>query len=188
MADIVFVLDSSGSVGEKNWEKMLNFVKDVINQLPVGIHSTRVGLVNYGNRATAEFYLNSHNSSASAVAAIDQIKWKDQETNTSGALWMTKEVMFSSVNGDRRRAPNVAIVITDGESNRDKDKTIPYAAEAKAAGIVMFAIGIGNKTNQNELKGIAQNISYVFNVENFNALDRIRSQVVMSACDIPVCK
>ena len=51
--------------------------------------------------------------------------------------------MFNTAS-DRPNAPNIAIVITDGASNIDKDKTIPYAKEAHRRGIRMFAIGIGN--------------------------------------------
>ncbi len=52
--------------------------------------------------------------------------------------------MFKQANGDRIKAPNTAIVITDGESTYDAAKTIPYANDAKYAGIKMLAVGITN--------------------------------------------
>ena len=42
-------------------------------------------------------------------------------------------------------APNTAIVITDGVSTYDPDKTVPYADDAKRDGIKILAVGITNQ-------------------------------------------
>jgi hypothetical protein len=44
-------------------------------------------------------------------------------------------------NGDRPQVRNIAIVIADGVSTRDKQLTVPYANEAKAAGIKVSVQG-----------------------------------------------
>jgi hypothetical protein len=66
--------------------------------------------------------------------AIDAIPWKDQETNTSGAIRAMHEEIFIPLRGDRRGVPNIGIVLTDGESNRDQHLTIPEANKAKTKG------------------------------------------------------
>ena len=45
---------------------------------------------------------------------------------------------FTTANGDRMEAPNVAIVLTDGVSNVDKQNTIPAANAAKTDGITII--------------------------------------------------
>ena len=67
-------------------------------------------------------------------------------------------------NGDRPNVPNVAIVITDGQSNYDHDLTIPDADIDKAAGITLFAVGVTDQINLVELDGIASlpTASHVF--------------------------
>ena len=52
-----------------------------------------------------------------------------------------------STKGDRPVAPNTAIVITDGVSTYDPEKTIPYANDAKRDGIKILAIGITNQVH-----------------------------------------
>ena len=42
--------------------------------------------------------------------------------------------------GDRPNVRNIGIVITDGVATRDKDKTIPYADEAKSRGTKVSAM------------------------------------------------
>ena len=52
--------------------------------------------------------------------------------------------MFKPSRGDRLKAPNTAIVLTDGASTYDASKTVPYANDAKYSGIKMLAVGITN--------------------------------------------
>ncbi len=46
-ADIVFVLDGSGSIAASNFVKIKNFVKDVINDFEVGSDKNRFGVIQY---------------------------------------------------------------------------------------------------------------------------------------------
>ena len=85
-ADMIFVLDSSGSIGAENWIKVLEFVKAVVRDFTIGENNVRVGAVTFGTRATINFHLNEHFDETSLLNAIDQIAWKEQMTNTSGKL------------------------------------------------------------------------------------------------------
>ena len=53
--------------------------------------------------------------------------------------------MFTPEAGDRPGVPNIGIVVTDGESNRDAELTIPEATKAQDAGIILFAVAIGDE-------------------------------------------
>ncbi len=60
--DLVFVVDSSGSIQDKNppdnsfdnWELTLQFIANFINQLNIGIDDVRVGLV----RSVTKLYIH----------------------------------------------------------------------------------------------------------------------------------
>lgn len=189
-ADIVFVLDSSGSIGVEHWGSVLSFFKFVVQQIPVGFYNTRFGSVTFGNEATINFQLNTYNTTQQILNAIDGIRYKDENTNTSGALWMMRSIMFTSQNGDRRNAPNIAIVITDGRSTYDHNLTLPYATDAKRAGITIIAIGVGDQVDPAELNGIASvdtnGTPIVYQVDNYDALYTIEQEISSVACDIPV--
>ena len=135
--DIIFVLDSSGSLGLSNWKKILEFTKDLIGSFPLGDDGMRVGVVSYGSKATVHINLNDHFSHSQLNRAIDSIPWKDQETNTSGGIRTMREFMFTQERGDRPLVPNIGIVVTDGASNRDEDLTIPEANRARDDGEYM---------------------------------------------------
>ena len=62
-------------------------------------------------------------------------------------IWTMHNEMFSAVNGDRTDAPNIGVVITDGASSVDADRTIPEAQAAKEKGVELFAIGVGDEVS-----------------------------------------
>ncbi|ELU08766.1 hypothetical protein CAPTEDRAFT_228894 [Capitella teleta] len=190
-ADVVMVLDSSGSIKEENWFKVLNFTKIILDAFPYGDRGIRMGVIWYGNRADIAFHLNDYNNTDAIKNAIDsKMRWKDEATNTSGAIRVMYESMFTYEHGDRYSIPNVGIIITDGESNRDQNLTIPEADEARKKGIYVFALGIGDDINQKELEGIgnpdSENMTYTFNVDSFEALPMISSMLVSAACEAVV--
>lgn len=54
---------------------------------------------------------------------------------------------FSPVTGDRPDVPNIAIVITDSESTASPQHLLREAEATRAAGITVFAIGVGSNIN-----------------------------------------
>jgi uncharacterized protein YegL len=186
--DVIFVLDSSGSIGETNWIYVLQFVKDIVDRMGVGEQQTHVGLITYGNRAHIIFQLNNYTDSASMKAAIDGTKFLDENTNTSGGIYTAHKIMFTPENGDRPLAPNMMVIITDGVSTYDNDKTIPYANEAKQAGIMVISLGVGNKTSQEELEGMASvgkdGQPLVYQVGGYDMLNLVKEKLAHVTCAV----
>ena len=59
IANLVFILDSSQSVGELNWFKIKQFAIDVISGLTVSEQESHVGVVLYATDVEKAFDLNS---------------------------------------------------------------------------------------------------------------------------------
>lgn len=100
-----------------------------------------------------------------------------------------QDIQFTSARGDRSNVPNIAIVITDGVSNKDKDRTIPDAEAARAKGIRIFSVGITNKIDEDELRRMASlpqeiNKQY-FTTPSFNMLSNILDTIVAQTCITP---
>lgn len=183
LVDIVFVLDSSGSIKPPNWKRLLSFTKNVTDNFRIGPQYTRVGVVVYGNKAKPVFHLNKYSDKKLLGDAILGIRYLDQNTNTSGGIRVMHQDMFTAANGDRPNAPNIAIVVTDGESTFDKNLTIPEANKARDKNIIIIAIGIGEKISEDELQGIGNKPAkdFVFKAE-FDTLDTLKNLVVQTAC------
>ena len=70
--------------------------------------------------------------------------------------------------GDRSNAPNVAVLITDGPSNKDSWQTVPAAEAARNAGINIFVIGVGSDIDPMEMKDISgskDRLTYVWDFD-----------------------
>ena len=78
MADVAFLLDSSGSIGADNWPKILDFVKDIVKRFDIDPYHTQVGVITYGNQAGLNFDLKQYSSMDDILGAISAIEWKDQ--------------------------------------------------------------------------------------------------------------
>ncbi len=106
-------------------------------------------------------------------------------TNTSGGL---REMMNSQFTPSRDRAdfPNIAIVITDGESNLDQIQTIPDAVQARAEGIEIVTLGITDLVNLDEVRLMSslpqeENKNW-FRIESFQVLNSVSMAVRDAAC------
>ena len=183
-ADVVFVIDASGSIRQSRFQTVLEYVTTVVEQLEVAQDRTRVGVVVYSDDAEVKFQLNTYPSKQDVLSAIRSQRWIQGRTNTAAALNIMTQTMFTPANGDRYDVPNYAIVVTDGESNVQKEQTLPSAIAARLAGIHLMVVTVSEKPNL-ELKGIASdpddnNLLYV---NRFDLLPTITDTLVSNMCD-----
>jgi len=59
--------------------------------------------------------------------------------------------VFNPDNGDRNNVPNIAIVITDGNSNENKNRTASEAQLLRQVADEVFVVGVTNDIDQSEL-------------------------------------
>ena len=80
--------------------------------------------------------------------------------------------------------PKAVIVMTDGIQTRDPDAVeLDIAADPiHRQGARVLVIGIGPEISQNELRLIAKDPSFVFNVQSFESLSKAVRDVAASAC------
>uniref|UniRef100_A0A672RT02 Collagen alpha-2(VI) chain n=1 Tax=Sinocyclocheilus grahami TaxID=75366 RepID=A0A672RT02_SINGR len=163
--DIVFVIDSSESVGLTNFTLEKNFVINTINRLgsiakdPNSETGTRVGVVQYSHNGTFQaIRLNDSkiDSMSAFKEAVKKLEW------IAGGTWTPSALKFAYDNlirDSRRAKANVTVVvITDGRYDpRDDDKLLNYLCTD--TNIDVNAIGIGDMFDQPEenesLKSIA---------------------------------
>ena len=58
--DVVFVMDRSGSILERNYNLEKQFVANLIEYFPIFPAKTRVAVVSYSTHVTLEFNFNEH--------------------------------------------------------------------------------------------------------------------------------
>lgn len=179
-ADIVFVLDASGSEGVENFKKELNFTAEFIKGFQVGPQHVQFGLVTFSNYGRSEFYFNTYKDLQSILHKLETINYSGGSTHTESGLSSAK-FHFYSHHGARPNAQKIAIVLTDGQSY-STSRTIQKANDLKGMGVKVISVGIGSSVSQTELNGIATDLQHVFNVTDFNALNSIQYEIKTAAC------
>ena len=103
-------------------------------------------------------------------------------TNTASGLSQMRNEVFSYANGDRNEVSDIAIVMTDGQSNVNTPGTLQQAALARNEGVLMLAVGIGNNVNRQEIEGITSDTNRAFFASNQDQLQRVANQILDVIC------
>ena len=135
-ADLVLVIDSSGSVGKHNFQHQLEFFQDFIQHLDIDRGHVRIALVIFSENVTVELYFSANQTQRSVSRAIQNAHFMYGSTNMVAALRTVKDDVFSGEHGDRPDVQNVCIFITDGVSNLNNLQTVPVARELRYSNIL----------------------------------------------------
>ena len=191
--DVVFIIDGSGSIRDANpadgsydnWNLLLTFVANVADNLPVSPSGTHVAAVVFSDNGQLLFPLSRYTDSASVRKAILNTAYPGRNTNTSGGIYVARTQVFNQ-NGDRPQIPNVAIILTDGKSTFDRQKTIPYAEELRRDGAQVISVGITNSVDEPELKAMSslpqRESQNYFTSASFQELENVIEGLVQTAC------
>lgn len=146
--DLVLLIDGSKSVRPENFELVKQFVNQVVDQLDISAHGTRVGLVQYSSQVRTEFPLSMYKSKEEIKAAVMKVAYMEKGTMTGLALKHLVQDSFSEAEGARaalRNIPRVGLVFTDG---RSQDNITEWAKKAKEAGELQPKIAKYRHVNQ----------------------------------------
>uniref|UniRef100_A0A8D3AEJ1 Matrilin 2 n=1 Tax=Scophthalmus maximus TaxID=52904 RepID=A0A8D3AEJ1_SCOMX len=181
--DFVFVIDSSRSIRPNDYEKVKTFIVNLVQFLQVGPDATRVGLLQYGSEIQPEFSLKTHTSRAAVEQAVRNMEHLATGTMTGLAIQYTMETAFREEEGARPanlRIPRIAMIVTDG---RPQDAVEEVAAQARRAGIQIFAIGVG-RVDMNTLRAIGSepHSEHVHLVANFSQIQSLISVFQCALC------
>lgn len=82
----MFALDSSGSLGMNNFNKMKEFIVEVLQSINVGQDHSHIGIIKFDDSAMIESRLGVADSRKSVCEALARIKYTRGSTNTAAAL------------------------------------------------------------------------------------------------------
>lgn len=178
-ADLVFLIDQSGSIGSQDYNTMKMFTTELVNSFNVSEDLVRVGLAQFSDTFQHEFYLNQFYSEQVVTKHILAMQQLGGGTTIGRALDSIR-VYFEAAQGGRRKegiSQNL-VLITDGQS---QDEVQDAADRLRALGIEVFAIGIGAVHDQ-QLLQITESRERLFTVNNFGSLEKIKQKVLDTIC------
>lgn len=188
--DLVFVFDSSASVGTSNFRKGIAFAKTIIDEFgisgsPMG---TRVAVVTFDTTARIVFNLvtNKIVNKAEAIRQLENLQFQGGGTATKLALNL---VLRDVVPETRNNSKKALFLITDGKSNTGGDPEEDARFLRDTYDFEIFAIGVSGSVNKKELESIASEPfrTHVYLLKDFESLVKLKELITAKGTDYDDC-
>uniref|UniRef100_A0A668AML6 Collagen alpha-1(XXI) chain n=1 Tax=Myripristis murdjan TaxID=586833 RepID=A0A668AML6_9TELE len=184
--DLVYIVDGSWSVGFTDFDTAKRWLVNITSGFDISPHYTQVAVIQYSDTPRLEIALGKHQSEAELIQAIENISYLGGNTQTGRAIKFAVDHVFSASQRASQVKNRIAVVVTDGKS---QDDVVDASVEARAQGIIVFAVGVGTEITTSELISIANKPSstYVLYAEDYTTIDRIRDSMEQRLCEESVC-
>ena len=191
-ADIIFVVDSSGSIrdnnvpgGPDNWDLTLQFVSQVITTVASRTNGeARFAAVTFSDKGELQFDFNRYGTDYNTMSQDFLVtRYLGSNTNTSGGLWVAEQqLIVDTGSGNRAQAKDLVILVTDGKATYDADKLIPIAQSIRDRNVDILGVGITASVEEQEIRALISQQSYYFTALNFNQLAQTARDVADIVC------
>lgn len=176
--DLIFLIDSSGSIYPEDYQKMKDFMKSLIQKSNIAKNQVHVGVLQYSTVQKLEFNLIQYYTKGQLSNAIDAMQQIGGGTHTGEAIAVVSQY-FDAQNGGRQDLKQRLVVVTDGESQDD----VKQSSEAlRAKGVIVYAIGLV-AANTTQLLEISGDPKRMYAGRDFDALKDLEKQMTMELCD-----
>ncbi|NXN77088.1 COSA1 protein, partial [Bombycilla garrulus] len=186
--EIVFVVDSSESVGPENFDIIKNFMKTFIDKVLANQATIRIGIINFSRTVKLVSSLQQYTSKEQLKSAVDNMSYLGEGTYTASAIHEAIQLFQAA----RPAVRKVAIVVTDGQADsRDGKNLGDEVRNAHATGIEIFVIGIVQTTDPHyknflkEMQLIASDPDgeHVYQINNFVTLSALENKLITKICE-----
>ncbi|KAL3861910.1 hypothetical protein ACJMK2_007923 [Sinanodonta woodiana] len=179
--DVVFVLDSSGSMQTTGFQSERDFVKQFTDLVQIGEKEFHIGVVQFDTQGFIEFNLTAYFDKTSIKNAVSNIVYRNGGTTISSGLSKASDVLKQT---SRSSAVMYVVLLTDGDLYSDKDATFSVADQLKLnPALRIFVIGIGMAVPTEDMKQIASSASYFLHVNQSAELAAAVSATVKITCE-----
>lgn len=119
LTDVVYIIDTSGSLNQTDLEYSLDFLYDVTNFLTIGSSDIKISIVTFSNVSIVQHDFNSLSDKDAVLAALVNLKSIKTAggTKTYEALNDSNSLFTSASSGRRTGVNQTVVVLTDGKSD-----------------------------------------------------------------------
>lgn len=186
-ADLVFLVDTSGSLWTSDFNEEKKFVMNLLNEMSVGMQATRVEVIPFGSQATKYITQISAPDITKNKCTFNE-KFKPMPHSING--WMTNmrdafQLAWEvCLNNALKRIPltkvkTVVILLTDGYWNYPYGDSSPIsrAQNLLKGHVEVFAIGVGHVDFPNLRKLVSDPDKHAFHLRDFNEFAELATYI-----------
>lgn len=187
---IIFVIDSSSSIGRHNFERVKLFLIGIIRHLTLSRYYYQIGLVTFSERATVHLKIGDIANKAHIELIIKQLRLTRGTTNPYKAFkTVGKSLLVENISKTERRAKTAVLFVSNG-GWRNVAAMATQAKQLQKMGIDFIAVGIDlNKDEMRLLREVASNPKELFflHASHFTQLEFLTQDVLNIVCKGTLC-
>lgn len=180
--DIIFLVDGSDGVG-REFPIIQEFIRRVVDSLNVGENKIRIGVVQYGDSAQADMYLNTHTTKEGVLNALRVMRQRGgRQRNLGQALQFVSQDVLTAARGSRKQegVPQFVIVVSSGSST---DDISPAASSLKRSRVLPFSIGTRD-INPTELQVVSYVPKFAYTVDDLPGLYTVQENLITTLTEL----
>lgn len=167
-ADIVFLVDSSTSVGREGFDKEKGFVKSLAKNLNVSPGKSRAAVITYSDTARTVLTFTGFQTERDFNQKLDDEPWIGGTRRIDRAL----EAASTLLSQARGSAPKIVVLITGGShSGGDGDTPLGIAGQPlKDVGAKTIIVTVGSEADHVDFLPVVDSRDDIFGVPLFDDL------------------
>ena len=178
----MFIVDQSGSIREDRWRSVTDFICKLTEAFDVAPRKTQIALIVFKKKCRLRFNFRQHYNNEDVCKAVHAIEFEKGSTNIACGLKKARKSFTSTMAGQSPGKSNIAVLITDGTHNKNKENTLPEAELLKEHATVV-SVGITPQVDEELLKAIATKPEFYTFIHNFTMLDTNVDDVKEMICN-----
>ena len=185
MADIAFIMDSSDSTGNQNYQIQKDFVNAIAESFGIQPTGSRAGVVVSGKDATLNIKFGDYSHAEDFQEAVDRLPYTPGNSRIDKALKVALTQLLVVQGGARPGVAKILVLITSGTHNQTVDNSLidAVAQKLQQLGVAVFLMGVGENVDVKLLRSLITRDENVLLQRSFEMLMTKTRQVAKMACD-----
>ncbi|XP_061547693.1 collagen alpha-3(VI) chain-like isoform X5 [Phycodurus eques] len=180
--DVIFVIDGSDGVG-RDFPIIQEFIRRVVENLNVGENQIRIGVVQFGDYAQADMYLNTYSTKEDVLNSVRGLRQRGgRQRNLGQALQFVSEDVLTAARGSRKQegVPQFLVVVSSGSPTDDINRP---ATTLKRSRVIPLSIGTRD-VNPKDLQIVSFIPNFAYTVDDVPSLDTVQENIINTLTEL----
>lgn len=180
IADVVFLIDGSGSYGSANFQKQLDFIRQSVNSMNVNAGGNRVSAYTFSTTAKANFHLDDFHTKQEILDGLSMYYPAGTTNLAAGLAGALNE--FNT--RPRSNVAKIVVVLTDGPADNIADATT-QARLLRQAGVSIIVVAVGPQASYTQLASIVTFPASlnILNVSTYDSFSTATNSLQAALCN-----
>ena len=178
--DVAFILDSSNSIKDEDFNEEKEIVKKLVMDLNTASDKNRAALVLFSHSPSLEARFGQYETVYKFQEVLQKVPKMGKKTRIDRALNVAENQIFPEA---RQGVSKIAIILSDGVQSTGAQGLSPSSKSLRDAGVRVIAVGIGDGKRERRLRLMTDRAEDVVETKNIQGhLQKIFNDLIQNGC------